>query len=64
MSREAVRATSIFFKRGRQAEGVDWQRTTKPRKYAAAQYTMLRGKLRKLLLIESVPGCKEYILKC
>ena len=30
---------------------------TKPRKYAAAQYTMLKGKLRKLLLIKSIPGC-------
>ena len=46
-----------FFKQGRQVEGVDGQRTTKPIKYAAAQYTMLRAKLRKLLLIKSVPEC-------
>ena len=31
--REAVRAVTDSLKCGKQAEGVDWQRTTKPRKY-------------------------------
>ena len=42
MFREAVRAISDSVKRGRQAEGEDGLRTTKLRKHAAAQYTMLR----------------------
>ena len=55
--RDAVWAISDSLKRGRQAEGADVQHTTKPRKHAAAQYTMLKAKLRKLLLKKSVPGC-------
>ena len=46
---EAVGAISDSLKRGKQAEGADVQHTTKQRKHAAAQYTMLKAKLRKLL---------------
>ena len=42
MFREAVRAMSVSLICGRQTEGKDGQRTTKPIKHAAAQYTMLR----------------------
>ena len=40
---------SDSLKHGRQDEGVDRQHTTKPRKHAAAQNTILRAKVRKLL---------------
>ena len=37
-----MRAISDSLKHGKQAEGADVQHTTKPRKHAAAQYTMLK----------------------
>ena len=51
---EAVSAISDSLKRGRHAEGAAMQHTTKPRNNA---YTMLKAKLRKLLLKKSVPEC-------
>ena len=46
---EALRGITDSLKHGRQDEGVDGQHTTKPRKHAAGQNTMLRAKVRKLL---------------
>ena len=46
---KALRWISDSLKHGRQDEGADGQHTTKPRKHAAAQNTMLRAKVRKLL---------------
>ena len=59
--REAERVISDSLKCGRQAEGAGVQHKTKPRKHAATQYTVVKAKLRRLLLIKSVPGCLEYI---
>ena len=53
---EAFRGISDSLKHGRQDERVDGKHTTKPRKHAAAQNTMLRAKVRKLVQIKSVPG--------
>ena len=46
---EAVRVISDSLKCGRQDEGIDGQHTIQPRKHAAAQNTMLREVLKKLL---------------
>ena len=58
--REAVRAISDYLKRGtfKAGRGGRMVAYNKAKKvYAAAQCTMLTVKLRKLLLIKSVPGC-------
>ena len=53
MFQEAVGAISDSLKHGRQAEGEDGQCTTKQRKHAAAQYTMLRVRKAKMNFLAS-----------
>ena len=58
MFRVAVRAISGSLKRGRQVEGVDWQRTTKPIKYMLLHNIHhARSEAEKVALDKIAPGC-------
>ena len=58
MFREAARTISDSLKRGRRGEGEDGQRTKKPRKHAAAHYTVLRVRKGKAQM--NVLGCQYH----